>query len=206
MEVTVSAEQTEIEKTLAEEVEVPQGFTKTIGPNKWEFGEATEGFRVDLISEDVKIEIHIIAVTDDWNKEDLVTWDGIDSFKTANGWKTFWSRGVDCGSFSGAWKKDDINAQVGDLLTKIRDCQEKSNSEIALPSPFNRFTADADKIAGFKATIASGKQVTLTPGGFGTGYEIGVRRRRRYSQLVTGPEIKNVFGVMTVYYDTLDCD
>jgi hypothetical protein len=128
-----------------------------------------------------------------------------------DGWLCFDRTGVSAsfyiGDFNGGLdKKTDVNAIFSEQLKRVNASLKYYESAVSVPGmPQGSWTLSPERLVEYKKTLKTGREVTFTPAGFGTGYALCTKKLRRYSQRASA-ELATFFEVPALWYSTMDCD
>ena len=199
-----------LEKTLQEfvdSIEIPIGFKKEVDlqerKHNWQ-----DGPKAILKSEDVEIHLDI-SVMMKKNKPDLsVT--GSTKFIALGKMFSFDRIGIDNSFYLSHDGYDPIPSDVNKVVVAqiqrakegIKDMSEK------IQVPELGFYISKEKQEKMSKLLKAGKSTSLTPSGFGIGYQLIGRRVRttQWGPKVASDVLKKFFKVTTLYIDTMDCD
>jgi hypothetical protein len=179
--------------------ETEQGSTKKI-PSEW----------VRFTRDGITVVLNIARATDEWSRETAFMGLMVEGHTLFDG-RCFTRFGVDTSSCSlSSRSKDHAYPHCyPDLLSLLtgehaRCVAARERSKTAVPVPGLPFSVQPEWFTKSAATLKTGRTVSLTQGGFGTGYTLSLVWRRGSKD--ADPALRMKLGVERLYVQTFDHD
>lgn len=188
-------------KKFLDGIVVPEGFVKTtkdIPADRWMVAHQV----VELSKNEPgdKITIKMIVHSTEYEIAS-----GHTTFSSSKGERCFDRLGVEDSFYIHRSDKiKDANVKILEQLEKIKTSRERLNLSESIPGI--PFMVTPDTKAVITAKLLEGKSHTFMPSGFGTGYVLYSRGPRRSHVKRCDPATESFFGIIPLYFGTMDCD
>jgi hypothetical protein len=192
-------------------IPIPEGFTaESFEIEAWRPGDPGAP-AIRYCGNGITIELQ----TQPSDKPEYVEASGHTSFTSTRGVRTFDRMGVsDSFTVDGARSSTpDTPASAGEKLLvqiqRVGEARVRLDASLPVPALPGGFILTPERQVQLAKLLQEGREISLTPSGFGTGYRLTTLRphRRRALYVKPGaPALAAFFGVRAVWIEPLDCD